>query len=341
MTPHESMPFVSIIIVNFNGLHYLQECFNSLKNLDYPEDCFEVILVDNGSKDGSVEYVESYCNWVKILKLDKNYGFCKPNNDGANIAKGEYIVLLNNDTIVSKQWLSELVKSAMTEKDIVCCASKILYYNERSVINAAGGKLTLIGGGFYRGYGEKDSNKYNKREYVGFGCGAGVLVRKDFFQYVGGLDEEYFASVEEMDLGWKSWLFGFKVLYVPSAVMYHKESGTFGEKGMIQPIKVYLATRNRLYTIIKNLENYNVFRSLIMCICFDSYRFLSYSSSRNFNSAKSVIYAYKDFIINFNKMKAKRNFVQSNRKISDSQLIRCGAMATLKECFLECFAKKA
>jgi len=329
------LPFVSIIIVNYNGKHYLEECLSSLGGSDYPRDRIEVILVDNASTDGSFEYVKKKFPNVRILQLNKNYGFCKPNNEGVKIAKGEYVVFLNNDTAVDKKWLSELVKGVLSDKDVVSCASKMLYYQRKEIINTAGGKITIIGGGFYRGYGDKDGEKYNKFEYTGFGCGAGVLVKKVFFEKIGGFDEDYYAACEEHDLGWKSWLYGYKVLYVPTAVMYHKESGTFGSKSSSQPIKVYLITRNRLYNLFKNLEFMNVLKGFLVSMGFDIYRLIKYALDRNFASIKSIIKAYIDFMEDIKKTIGKRNIVQGNRKRTDKELYELGVIATLKESIIE------
>jgi len=331
----DDFPHVSIIVVNYNGKHFLEECFSSLEGLDYPRDRFEVILVDNASTDGSVEYTAERFPWIKILQLDKNYGFCKPNNEGVKTATGEYVVFLNNDTVVTKEWLRELVKGVFTDDKVICCASKMLYYDRKDLINTAGGKVTVIGGGFYKGYGDKDGPKYSNLEYTGFGCGAGVLVKKDFFQNIGGFDEDYFASCEEHDLGWKCWLYGYKVLYVPTAVMYHKESATFGTKSSFQPIKVYLVTRNRLYNLTKNLEARNVIRGLFISLAFDLYRSIKYMAQRNFASVNSIFKAYRDFTRNLKKVVAKRKAAQKNRKLSDGELYKLGVIATLRESMSE------
>ena len=330
-----NLPFISIIVINYNGKHFLGECFTSLGNLEYTRDKLEVILVDNASTDGSVQYVRENFPWVNILQLDKNYGFCKSNNDGVKIANGEYVVFLNNDTTVTKEWLSELVKGVLSEEQIASCASKMLYYDRRNVTNTAGGKITIIGGGIYKGYGDKDGPEYSKPEYTGFGCGAGVLVNKELFQYVGGFDEDYFASCEENDLGWKLWLSGYKVLYVPTAVMYHKESGTFGSRSTFESTKVYFITRNRLYNIIKNLEVRNVVRALFISLGFNLYRSIRYLAQGNFASIKSIATAHLDFVKNLRKMLAKRQVVQKNRKVSDKQLYKLGVIATLKESISE------
>lgn len=332
---NSKFPLISIIVVNYNGKHLLGECFTSLENLSYPRDKFEVILVDNASADGSVEFVKKNFPWIRILQLDKNYGFCKPNNEGTKIARGEYVVFLNNDTVVTQDWLSELAKAALSNDKVVCCASKMLYYDRRDVVNSAGGKITIIGGGFYKGYGDKDGPKYGNLEYTGFGCGAGVLVKKDFFQDIGGFDEDYFASCEENDLGWKSWLYGYKVLYVPTAVMYHREGGTFGNRNVFEPWKVYLITRNRLYNLAKNLEIKNVLRGLFISFIFNSYRSIKYIVHGNFASVKSIVRAYVDFTRNLKKVLAKRKVVQENRKITDKELYKAGVIATFRESMSE------
>jgi GT2 family glycosyltransferase len=329
------LPLVSIIIVNYNGKRHLSDSLSSIKKLDYPKDKYEAILVDNGSTDKSIEYVTNNFPHLRVLRLDKNYGFCKPNNEGAKIAKGSYLVFLNNDTVVCTNWLRELVMGAMSEASIKCCASKILYYDNKCLLQAAGGKITVTGGGFYTGYGDYDRPAYNKRAYTGFGCGAGVLVEKKFFIDITGFDEDYFATCEEHELGLRVWMNGYKVLYVPTAVMYHKESGTFGKKGSFQPVKIYLSTRNRLYNIVKNFELTNVLKGILIGTVFDSYRFTMYLFSRDSASTKSVLKAYVDFAKNMKKMWNKRLVVQRRRKRTDKELYEVNVLASMKESFAE------
>ncbi|MEM2661290.1 MAG: glycosyltransferase family 2 protein [Nitrososphaeria archaeon] len=331
----QNLPFVSIIIVNYNGKWHLEECLPSLESLDYPEDKFEIILVDNCSKDGSVEFVKEKFPRVKILRLDKNYGFCKPNNEGAKIAKGKYLAFINNDTIVDKNWLRELVNGTQKQPNILCCASKILYYDRRNIINAAGGKITPIGGGFYIGYGEKDREEFSKFTYTGFGCGAGVLIDADFFRDIGGFDEDYFASGEEQELGLRVWMCGYRVLYVPKAIIYHKESGTYGTKGTFQPVKVYLITRNRLYNLLKNFELKNILLGFIIGLLFDLHRLIIYLLSQNSALVMSIFRAYLHVAKNLKKTLKKRKIIQSKRKLSDKELYKLGVIASLKECIIE------
>ena len=325
------LPPVSVIIVNWNGLKYLETCLRSLQSLDYPASKLEIIVVDNNSSDGSVKYIEDNFPAVKLSLLDDNYGFCAPNNDGAQLASGEYLVFLNNDTEVSPGWLRALVKPALEDSDVVSCASRMLYYDSRDTINTAGGKITIIGGGFYRGYGARDGPIYDQPCYTGFGCAAGVLVQKDFFLTSGGFDGDHFAACEEHDLGWKAWLYGYKVAYAPGAVMYHRESGTFGTRSNADAGKVFLNTRNRLFNIIKNLDGGNVARAMLISFCFNLYRWAGYVFSGNFKAAWAVCRAHISFLSLLGRMLKKRKIVQKARKRSDADLYRLGVIATFRE----------
>lgn len=325
------LPSVSVIIVNYNGRAFLPACLGSLRKLDYPQDKLEVILVDNNSSDGSVAYIQGSFPLVKIQPLDKNYGFCGPNNQGAKAAYGKFLVFLNNDTEVTAGWLRALVQPAIKEEEVVSVASRMLYYDHRDTINTAGGKITIIGGGFYRGYGDKDSAKYDEPGYTGFGCAAGLLVRRDFFLGIGGFDEDYFAACEEHDLGWRAWLYGYKVAYAPNAVMYHRESGTFGSRSNADRQKVYLNTRNRLFNIVKNLDGGNMWRGMLISFGFNLYRWANYLLCGNFAAAWAVCRAYFSFLKFLGKMLKKRAFLQKARKRSDAELYRLGVIATFKE----------
>lgn len=329
------VPPVSVIIVNYNGKEYLETCLRSLQSLDYPSDKLEIIVVDNSSSDGSVKYIRETFPEVVLLLLDNNYGFCAPCNDGALLATGEYLIFLNNDTEVTAGWLKALLQPALEDSEVVSCASKMLYYDRRDMVNTAGGKLTIIGGGFYRGYGDRDGPLYNQPGYTGFGCAAGVLVRKDFFLSIGGFDEDHFAACEEHDLGWKAWLYGYKVAYAPGAVMYHRESATFGTRSNAAVRKVFLNTRNRLFNIIKNLDTGNMLRGLLVSACFNFYRSCSYLFGGRFAAVWAIICGQFSFLTYLDRMLKKRKIVQTRRKRSDAELYHLGVVATLRESLAE------
>ena len=331
----DGLPPVSVVIVNFNGRRYLEDCLRSLMLMDYPAGKLEIIVVDNASTDGSVDFIRQNFPAVRVLRLDANYGFCRPNNEGARAASGRYLVFLNNDTEVTKGWLGELVRPVLADEAVVAVASKMLYYHRRDTVNTAGGRLTVIGGGYYRGYGDKDGPRYDEPGYTGFGCAAGLLVERRFFLDAGGFDEDYFAACEEHDLCWRAWLYGYKVAYAPRAVMYHHESGTFGTRSNADPQKVYLNTRNRLYNLVKNLESGNAVRGFVISLCFNAYRWLTYLLGGKFAASMAVCRGHAGFLRNLGRTLRKRRMVQKRRVRSDRELYRLGVIATLVESLKE------
>ncbi|CEG11063.1 hypothetical protein MSIBF_A1070004 [groundwater metagenome] len=332
----KELPFVSIITVNYNGKKWLKDCFESLDNLAYSKNKYEVIMGDNASSDDSVEYAKKNFPWIRILKFDKNYGFCKGNNLCAKEAKGEYLVFLNTDTIVTKSWLKNLVDGVLSEKDVMSCACKMLYplskFNGKYIINTAGGKITTDGAGFYTGTGEEDGEKYNKQTYTGFGCGAGVLIEKKFFIGTGGFDEYYVFSVEEMDLGLRVWMYGYKVLYVPHAIMYHFGSGTIS-KGGITPTQSYMHARNRLHFIFKNYGIKNVVKGVFChsgrCFVMIIYALLH----KNYYVPYEIVNGYFSFFKNFKETIKKRKELKKNKKRSDDELYNLKVIASVNEWF--------
>ncbi len=325
-------PFVSVIILNFNGKRWLKECLDSLAGSDYPQDRYEVILGDNASTDDSLDFVRQQYPRVKIIAFDENSGFCRSNNRCAREARGEYLVFLNNDTFVTKAWLIELVRAVLAESGVVSCASKILFPNlKKKILNAAGGKLFITGSSIYEGWMQEDGPAYDIPKDTGFGCAAGVLVQKRFFLETGGFDEYYFHSVEEMDLGWRAWLMGYRVRYVPTAVMCHHMGGTaFGGRGMT-PTILFLVLRNSLYFIIKNFEGWTALRGIILFFLKTLYT-MGYSlGTGNWAAFKSVWKALGCSLKDHGKAFRARELTQKRRKIKDRELQRMGVLAGARE----------
>ena len=331
----ETLPLVSIIIVNWNGKKWLKDCFESLEKLDYPKDKYEVIMGDNASTDDSVDYAKENFPRVKILQFDKNYGFCKANNLCAKEAKGEYVVFLNNDTIVDTLWLKILVEGALSKKDVISCVGKMLKpytIDGQNVIDYAGGRL-FVGGGEYVGIYDTDKKEYNVPKYTGFGCGAGVLVQKKFFLKIGGFSEIYFAGTEEAELGLRIWQYGYRVLYVPSAIMIHIRVGTFGS--VESPMIVFVNIRNPLYFILKNFEIRNVVLGLFyhLFISSASRFFISFLLGK-FYVCSNIIKAYIFFIKNIKDLEyvfQERRKIQKNRLLSDDELYKIGVISPFSE----------
>ena len=217
-------PTVSIIIPNCNGRAHLEDCLSSLRALNYPSDRREIILVDNGSSDGSVEYVQESYPDVTVLQNENNMGFAAPCNRGAECSRSEYLAFLNNDTRVDPEWLNELARSIGAPKaeaeQVVCVAGRIVSWDGQ-VMDYDGGVMNFHGHGHHLGMGQAVSAASSHERPTLFACAASMLIRRDVFLEVGGFDPDYFAYFEDVDLGWRLWLFGFQVLYCPTAVIFH------------------------------------------------------------------------------------------------------------------------
>jgi len=332
-------PFVSVIILNFNGIRWLKECLDSLAGSDYPQDCYEVILGDNASTDDSLDFVRQQYPRVKTIAFDENSGFCRSNNRCAREARGEYLVFLNNDTFVTKAWLTELVRAVLADAKIVSCASKILFADpEKRLLNAAGGKIFISGSSIYEGWMQEDGPAYETPRDTGFGCAAGVLVQKRFFLETGGFDEYYFHSVEEMDLGWRAWLMGYKVRYVPTAVMYHSMGGTaFDGRGMTPSI-LFLVLRNSLYFIVKNFEGWTAVRGMALFFLKTLYTMGYALGTRNGAAFKAVWKALGHSLKDHGKAFRARELTQKLRKVKDRELQKRGVLAGTLEVVRATFA---
>jgi GT2 family glycosyltransferase len=254
-----STPNVSVILVNYNGLRHLDSCLSSLRDLDYPQDKLEIVLVDNASSDNSVDFVRDRFPEVKIVVNATNTGFALGNNIGVKEAGGEYVALLNNDMKADKSWLRALVEAVAGSPTVVCAGSKILDWDGKA-IDFAGSQLNFYGHGFQVGFSSPDIAAYDKPGPIPFACGGAMLVRRDVFLDVGGFDEDYFAFFEDVDLGWRLWLLGYEVVFTPASVTYHRHHGTAAS--VADEKKQVLYERNALYTLIKNYDDANLARVL-------------------------------------------------------------------------------
>jgi len=242
-------PLVSIIIVNYNGRGFLRGCLESIYNQRCSD--FEIIFIDNGSIDDSVQYVREKFPEVKIIENKENLGFAKANNQGIRVAKGKYIALLNNDTVVDNDWLKNLIAVAESSpKEVGMWAGKIISLHNPKVIDSVGG-LLISNDGIAKGRGrlEEDIGQYDNEEEVFIPSACAALYRKEMLDEVGLFDEDFFAYCEDTDLGLRARLAGWKTISVPSAVVNHYYSATTGK---YTPTKAYLIERNHVWVAIKN-----------------------------------------------------------------------------------------
>jgi GT2 family glycosyltransferase len=244
------MPLVSIIVVNWNGMQFLDDCLASLKNQIWCNR--EFIIVDNGSSDGSAERILSWAKHVSNARgicLPANRGFCEANNLAFAQARGEWIALLNSDAIADPNWIEELVRSGDRENRIGMIGGKILFAEPRGVIDKVGHLIYWDGQNCGRGTGERDTGQYDREEEILWPDGCAALYHRDVFEETGGFDESFFAFGDDADLGMRARLLGWKALYVPKAVVRHRHSAT---AGAYSPLKAMLVERNRLLLAVKN-----------------------------------------------------------------------------------------
>jgi len=246
----DQLPYVCVVVINWNGRRFLTRCFDSLQSLDYPS--VEPILVDNGSEDGSVELVKEGYPDVKVIANSKNLGFCRACNQGLREAINDgarYVVLLNNDTEVDKGWLSELVKAAEQNPGVGALSSKILFMEHRNIVNSTGLCCSVIGNAWDRGIGQPDGEQWNEPIPVLGVSGGALFLRTDAVREVGPLPR-FGIYLEDMDISLRLWDAGYEIRYVPTAVMYHHFSATMGEKKNVWR-KEFLNARNRFRLIMR------------------------------------------------------------------------------------------
>jgi GT2 family glycosyltransferase len=206
-----SSPKVSVIIINYNGKELLETCLESLFKIDY--DNFEVILVDNNSTDGTIEFVTKNYSSIIIIKLDSNKGFAEPNNISAKIAKGDYLLFLNNDTVVTPDFISKMIKVVENDKKIAICQSLLLKLD--GSIDSSGDFIDKLGVVY------NSKTKIDEIREISSARGASMLIRKKIFDELGGFDKKFFVSFEDVDLGWRAWILGYSVILIPTSVVYH------------------------------------------------------------------------------------------------------------------------
>lgn len=242
------MQEVSVIIPNFNGIAYLDGVLGSLERQTMVK--FEVIVVDNGSTDGSCQYIMENYSWVHIIELSENFGFCKAVNEGIQLARSPYVLLLNNDVEVKEDFLEQMVAAMHRHKKAFSCAAKMIQFHDRKLLDDAGNYYCALGWAFARGKG-KPVQAFEKEQQIFASCAGAAIYRKKLFDKIGYFDEEHFAYLEDMDVGYRARIYGYQNWYAPKAVVYHIGSGTTGSR--YNQFKTRYSSRNNVYLIYKNM----------------------------------------------------------------------------------------
>jgi GT2 family glycosyltransferase len=237
---------VTVVIPNWNGEDYISECLDSLESQAFRN--FEVIVVDNGSKDNSLEIIKSKFPETIIKKLSYNTGFAVAVNRGIKMSKAKYVVLMNNDTVADKNWLKALVDK-MENSEYGFAASKMLFYDKRTHINTAGDEITKYGWAKQFGFGEKDGVRFGKDKEIFSASGGAVIIRRELFDKVGYFDERFFAYLEDVDWCFRAQTMGYKGVFVHNSRIYHHVSATTKK---LSNLGEYLTVRNTLAMVYKN-----------------------------------------------------------------------------------------
>jgi len=302
-------PFVSIILLGYNSEKDIKECIDSLKKQTYNN--FEIIFVDNNSNDDSVKFIKQNYPNVKLILNKKNYGFSKGNNIGIKNSKGDYIVILNTDTILDKLWLKNLVKAAK-ETDYDILQSKILFFDNKR-INTIGNLIHYLGYSFCGGYGKVDYEINSNVKEITSASGCCMLIKIPIFDRVGFLDEKMFMYYEDTDFSWRARLMGSKIGLVPNSIVYHKYKFSKNKN------KFYFLERNRLISILKNYS----LKSLLLispALILNEVGLFFYLIKEMVLHKK--IASYFSILVNFNKIMNDRRYIQKNRVINDKELLK-------------------
>ncbi len=319
------MPLVSVIIVNYNGVHLLKDCLDSLRSQTLSD--FEVILVDNASSDSSVKFVKEGYPEVRVIVNNDNLGFGGGNNRGIKASRAGYIALLNNDTKAHRRWLESLVEAAESDKTIGMCASKILNFDNPEIIDNTG--LLMYPDGLARGRGrlEKDRGQYDRLEEVFIPSGCAAFYRRKMLDEIGLFDEDFFLYLDDVDMGLRARMAGWRCVYVPDAIVYHRYSATADP---YSPLKAYLVERNRVWVVIK----YFPLRMILMSPFYTSLRYLFQAygilsgrgavnrlakSESMFNTIGIVLKAYLSALRMSGKMIRKRKEIARLKKIDNME----------------------
>ncbi len=238
-------PSVSVIIPNWNGVEHLPTCLDSLRRQTVAD--VEVIVVDNGSTDGSLNLLERRYPQARLLPLGENRGFAGACNAGMRAARGAFLVLLNNDTEVDPRWLEEVLAAFRRHPEAGLVASKMLLFDRRDIFHTAGDFYRVDGVPGNRGVWQRDEGQYDREEYVFGACGGSAAYRRTMLEQVGLLDEAFFYSCEDVDLAWRAQLAGWRCVYAPRAVVYHKLSATGGGT-----TASFYDGRNTIYVLVKD-----------------------------------------------------------------------------------------
>ena len=308
----------AVVILNWNGKHWLEKF---LPNVIQHSNDAEVIIADNNSSDDSTKFLEENYPNIRIIQNDGNYGYAKGYNLSLKQINAEYFVLLNSDIEVTKDWISPIISLMDSDRTISACQPKILDYNNKNKFEyagASGGFIDNLGYPFCRGrifdYLEEDKGQYNDTTEIFWATGACLFVRASHFFEINGLDEDFFAHQEEIDLCWRFKNKGYKVFVEPKSKVYHVGGGTLN---VDSPYKTHLNFRNNLYMLFKNLPLSSLFKIIPIRLILDGVAALTFiNKEKGIKHIKSIVKAHFYFYSQIPNLLRKRKYISQKNNLT-------------------------
>lgn len=306
---------VAVVILNWNGRKYLQQFLPSV--IEYLPEFTDVFVADNDSSDDSIEFLKTYYPQVNLIVNNENGGYAKGYNDALRKIDAQYYVLLNSDIEVTKAWIEPIIELMDNDQSIVACQPKIRSFQEKEKFEYAG-----AGGGYIDKYGypfcrgrlfqelEIDEGQYNDTKEVFWASGACMFVRSEYFWNLNGLDEDFFAHMEEIDFCWRAKNNGYKVYYEPRSLVYHVGGGTLPKNN---PKKTYLNFRNNFFLLFKNLESHRMLSVFIWRFLLDSVAGIKFLMDGQSKDSWAVIRAHFSFYGSFFQLRKKRKKLKQHK----------------------------
>jgi hypothetical protein len=314
---------VEIIILHYRGFEKINECLKSIKkNTAYKS--YKITIVDNPSGDGSLELVKKNYPKINLIENPANFGFARANNIAARKSTADYLVFLNDDTLVTKNWLAPLVKEIKSDKRISTCQPKMINFRDKRFdhVGAAGGFMDIFGYPVCRGRvfdtREEDRGQYNDKISTFWSGGAAFIIKRSVFLEARGFDEDFFAYSEEIDLCWRLNLMGYRHVYVPNSKIYHWWKATFKESNFKAD---YYLHRNHLMTVIKNYSALTLLKILPARVLLEISSGFNFLTKGNVKRAFAVFLGLTWNLANIGLVLKKHREVQKKRKIADKKII--------------------
>lgn len=305
------MKKISVIVVNYNGKHLLKDCLASIHRQAFTG--IEILLIDNASRDGSIAYVKDAFPDVKVIGMETNVGFAAANNEGLKHSSGKYIMLFNNDAEMEKDCLRHLHDTMEADPQIGICATKMIVFG-RDIIDSAGDGFAMNLKGFKKGEGE-DKEKYSTEGPVFGACAGAALYRRKMIEEIGFFDEDFFLIQEDTDLNLRAQFAGWKVIFVPTAVVYHKVRSTIGH---MSDDAVYYTLRNSELVRLKNIPFIIFLRCLPEFLAAEIADFFYFAVKHG--KLKLYFKAKIDVLRSLKRTREKRRIVMQKKKVSTSYL---------------------